>query len=193
MAKEIILELAKSIPTEWGIILLGAVPVTELRAAIPVAIALGVEPWKAFYLSWLGNFLPVLPLLYLLGPVITVLKRIPFFKKIIEAILKRTRKKSTKIERYGAVGLALFVGIPAPGTGVWTGSLLAYLFGIRPLYAVPAMMVGISIAGLLITLATLGVLELANFFSTKVAGIILLALIIVIILKKKTHTRSKRS
>lgn len=191
MIKDTIVELAKTIPPEWGVILLGAVPITELRAAIPVAVALGVEPWKAFYLAWLGNFLPVIPLLYMLEYLIAFCKKIPFIARIVEAILKRTRRKSGKIEKYGALGLALFVGIPAPGTGVWSGSLVAYLFGISPLYAIPAMMVGITLAGLLVTFATLGVLELSNLFSPPTLAIIILVIITILILIRRKHTKNK--
>lgn len=164
-----------------GIVLLSTVPVTELRAAIPLAVTMGIEPWKAFYLSLIGNFLPIIPLLLLLDPLISFFRRIKIFNNAIEFILKRTRKKSEKVEKYGAFGLLLFVGIPVPGTGIWTGCLISYLLGVRFLYAAAAMSAGIIIAGILVTLATIGVFEIINVLSVKTifaAGILIFVFII---------------
>lgn len=160
------------------VILLSAVPITELRGSIPLAVALGVEPWDAFFLALLGNFLPVIPLALALDPMIRLLQKIPYLSTLITAILTRTRKKSTQVEKYGALGLILFVAIPSPGTGVWTGSLLAYLLGIRLLYIIPVMVTGIIISGLLVTYATMGVVELSVLFTPGATMILVILLVL---------------
>ncbi|NLO88980.1 MAG: small multi-drug export protein [Clostridia bacterium] len=118
-----------------------------------------MSPWEAFGLSAVGNGIPALILLLLLEPTFKLLSRVDFFRKIIEYILERTRKKSDQVQKYGALGLMLFVAVPLPGTGVWTGSLLAYLFGIKFWYALPALWGGMLVAGVIVTLASLGVIK----------------------------------
>lgn len=153
---EWIIELVKGVPTYLQIIILAAVPVTELRASIPLAVAMGIEPLPAFLLSVLGNILPVAPILLLLEPTFRIAARIPFLDKFLHALLERTRKKGDQIAKYGTLGLMIFVGIPAPGTGVWTGSLLAFLFGLPFIPAFFAISGGAVIAGVIVTLATVG-------------------------------------
>lgn len=167
------------------IVLLSAVPVTELRGSIPVAVALGVEPWQAFYLALIGNYLPVIPLALLLDPLVRLLKKVPYLDQIIEIILNRTRKQGAGVEKYGVIGLIIFVAIPSPFTGVWTGSVLAYLLGIRILYVLLSMAVAITIAGLLVTFATMGVIELALLFSPAASIVVIIIIIIFLYLLRK--------
>lgn len=167
------------------IVLLSAVPVTELRGSIPIAVALGVEPWQAFYLALIGNYLPVIPLALLLDPLVRTFKRIPYLDKIIEMVLTRTRKQSAGVEKYGVIGLIIFVAIPSPFTGVWTGSVLAYLLGIKVSYVLFSMAVAITIAGLLVTLATMGVVELSILFSPAASVIVVVIIVVFLYLLKK--------
>jgi len=154
--------LISGIPVALQVIILAAVPVTELRFSIPAAMAMGVPPTKAYGLSVVGNIMPVCLLLVVWEPVFRLLSSFYFFEPVLEALLERTRKKGDKVQKYGALGLMLFVAIPAPGTGVWTGSLLAYLLGIQFKYAFLALSGGVLIAGALVTLATVGVLEIIS-------------------------------
>lgn len=138
---------------------LSALPIAELRGGIPLAIGLGM-PWQqAFAIAVAGNLTPVIPLLFALGPLTRYFERWPPARRMIEALFARTRRKSGLIEKYEAVGLALFVAVPLPMTGAWTGILAAHIFGIRARYAIPAVIVGVIIAGVVVTLACQGVLH----------------------------------
>lgn len=139
---------------------LSALPVAELRGGIPLGVGSGM-PWReAFLVAAAGNLAPVIPLLFALGPMTRFLERWAFARRVIEAVFARTRRRSGLIERYEAIGLALFVAVPLPMTGAWTGVLAAHLLGVRPRYAVPAVVAGVVIAGVIVTLASQGVLHL---------------------------------
>lgn len=144
------------------VLLLAALPVSELRGAIPVAISLyHFDPVTAYVLGVLGNVLPVPFLLQLLEPVTSLLRRTSPLNRFIVWLFARTRRRhSTMIARLGAAALVLLVAIPLPATGAWTGALVAHVFGIPFRYAFPLIVVGVGIAGVIVTLATLGVLQL---------------------------------
>lgn len=144
-----------------AVILIAALPVSELRGAIPVAIGVyGFDPVTAYLLGVLGNLLPVLILLKFLGPVTSFLCRVTVLERCLSWLFARTRARhGAMMERLGAVALVLFVAVPLPATGAWTGAFIAYLFGIPFKYAFPLIAVGVSIAGILVTLATLGVIH----------------------------------
>lgn len=156
---EWLIQAVSNIPVAWRIIVLSAIPVTELRASIPMALALNVSPLSAFVLGILGNWIPIMPLLIFVEPAFKILALVPFLRPILEKILARTRRKGGPVEKYGPLGLLLFVGIPAPGTGVWTGSILAMLLGIRFVPALLAMSGGVVLAGMIVTLISTGLLR----------------------------------
>lgn len=142
------------------VFLLSMLPIAELRGGIPLAIGSGM-PWReAFAIATVGNLTPVIPLLFALGPLTRFLERWAPARRLIEALFARTRRRSGIIEKYEAIGLTLFVAVPLPMTGAWTGILAAHIFGIRPRYAVPAVVLGVLIAGVVVTLASQGVLHL---------------------------------
>ncbi|MEW6075560.1 MAG: small multi-drug export protein [Candidatus Omnitrophota bacterium] len=140
----------KDIPKELAIAIIAGLPVSELRGAIPLALYWGMTFSKAFWLSVAGNALPVIPLLILLDPISSRLRKFKFWSRFFDWLFERTRKRADKIQRYEALGLALFVAIPLPMTGAWTGAVAASLFKIRFRYAFPAIISGIVIAGLLV-------------------------------------------
>ncbi|NMA00988.1 MAG: small multi-drug export protein [Clostridia bacterium] len=148
---------------EWQILLMSAVPFTELRLTIPLAIALGIEPLKAFFLACTGNFLPIIPLLLLLEPMTKIIAKIPILDKILNSIITRTRSKGEQVEKYGALGLLLFVAVPLPGTGVYSAAILAFLFGIRFWYSFISLTLGMLVAGVVVTLASAGIMEIAQY------------------------------
>ncbi|WP_227767126.1 COG2426 family protein [Zhaonella formicivorans] len=170
---ERLIALFSAVPVNWRVFFLAAIPVTELRAAIPLGLAWGVSPGENLLYAVLGNMLPVIPLLLLLEPVVKLLTQIPFFARIFAKLFARTRRHSEKIEKYGAIGLAIFVGVPAPGTGAWTGALLAFLFGIRFWYAFPAIAAGVLGAGIIVTIASLGIWQLAQKGTEYLIGAVL--------------------
>jgi uncharacterized membrane protein len=137
--------------------LLAMAPISELRGAIPYAMTVGGMSWQdAFLVSVIGNFVPVIPILLLIGPVSEWLRRYPAFDRFFDWLFARTRRKGKVIERFEALGVCLFVAIPLPMTGAWTGAAAAFVFGVRPRYAIPAIAAGILIAGTIVTLVVTG-------------------------------------
>ena len=135
-------------------------PVVELRGAIPLGLGLGLSPLAAFTAALVGNLLIVPLLLWLVPALVAWPERYPWFKKPWDRLEARLRLKGEDaVQRYGALGLLLFVAIPLPGSGAWTGSLIAVVLGIKKRYAWPAISLGVVIAGVLVTLAATGVLK----------------------------------
>lgn len=146
-------------------LLIATLPVSELRGAIPWALtAGGLNWWEAYLYAAVGNFIPVIPLLLLLEPISSKLRKYKIFDRFFTWLFERTRRRSGVVEKYEAVGLAFFVSIPLPVTGAWTGSIAAFLFGIRFKFAVIAIIAGILLAGVIVTLASLGILGAISRF-----------------------------
>lgn len=165
---------------ELLVLIISALPIGELRAGILVGLSWKLNPWLVFFLATIGNFLPVLPLLYLLEPVSKLLRSRSHWLNIkLESLFTKTRRKhSDRLNRYGALGLALFVAIPSPGTGAWTGCLLAFLFDLDKKYALPAILAGILGAGFIVLGFSLGVFSLLNYLSNPLATVASIAFII---------------
>jgi len=141
--------------------LLSALPLTELRGAIPIALTIYKMPvfWAYIY-AVLGNILPAIFLLLFLKPFSEYLSRFYYFDIFFKWLFKRTRRNTQeKFEKYGALFLLLFVAIPLPVTGAWTGSVAAFIFGIRFFYAFPSIVGGVMISGIIVSLASLGVIS----------------------------------
>jgi len=139
-----------------AVLVIAASPISELRGAIPVAISAFHFPWYyAFLLAVIGNLLPVPFILLLLNSVSRLLSKVSFLERLLNWLFERTRRRGKIINRYERIGLALFVAIPLPMTGAWTGSLVAVLFGLKFRYAFLSIFIGILIAGVIVTCATL--------------------------------------
>ncbi len=157
--QETILEFLRNFHFSKEVItfLISTLPIFELRGAIPIAVLQFNMPIiKAYFLSVAGNLLPILPILYFLEPIRKLLSKIKFMKRFFDWLYERTYKKSRKVMKYGAIGLTLFVAIPLPITGAWTGAVAAILFEVPPKYAFPSIILGVLIAGLVVSLVTLG-------------------------------------
>ena len=156
---DLILNLLKeNFRTDLAIFLAAAVPFTELRAAIPLAVSLGIAPFYAFWLGVLGNLLPLPFLLIGLDPLVNFIRQTPLFglDRFFDWLYRRTAKKSDKVDRYGALSLIFFVAIPLPTTGVWTAAVAASIFRIRFVPAFAAIALGVLMAGILVTLLSVG-------------------------------------
>jgi uncharacterized membrane protein len=140
----------QGIPKEWVTIIIAALPIAELRGAIPVGLIMGLSPAKSFFLSVLGNSIPIIPALFLLEPVSNHLRRFKLWRAFFDWLFKTTMKKGEIIQKYEALGLMLFVAVPLPMTGAWSGCIAASLFKIRFRYAFPAILFGVVIAGLIV-------------------------------------------
>ncbi|PAB59379.1 COG2426 family protein [Anaeromicrobium sediminis] len=135
---------------EMVVLLVAAMPVMELRGAIPLGISMGVDPIKALIIGMIGSMIPVPFLLVLLEPVFEKLRENDYMKKIVDKIVNRTIKKTSTIHKYKAIGLLLFVAVPIPTTGVWTGAMAASLLKIRFVPALINILIGNTIAALII-------------------------------------------
>jgi len=150
---------------------LAALPVSELRGALPYALTLGGMPLvKAFAVSVAGNMAPIPFILYLLDPVSRFISRWSNGERFITWLFARTRARSETVRKYETLGLILFVAIPLPVTGAWTGSMAAFLFGLRKGPALAAVFCGVLIAGVVVSTATLGLRELVTSIWRLVAG-----------------------
>jgi len=135
-------------------IFLSLLPVSELRGGIPVAIAQGINPFLAFAVCVFANMLVAPIVFFFLEFVHHRLLPIKFYRRTFDWFLKRARKKSHKtIEKYGYIGLAIFVAIPLPMTGAYTGTLAAWFFGMKPGKSIASVSLGVLVAGIIVTLA----------------------------------------
>ena len=144
------------------VLMVSAMPLSELRGGIPLALYLGFSPLESYILAVLGNLIPVPFILLLLDKIKNI--KIKFISKIYLATTTRIEKRRSIIEKYGYVGLMLFVAVPLPITGAWTGSLLAFLLGLNKLKSFIAISVGVSLAGIIVTLTSVGVLHIVSTF-----------------------------
>ena len=139
---------------------IAAIPVVDLRGAIPAGAAAGLDPWLACAAAVIGNLLPVPFIILLVRQVFDWLRKRPFFAPKIDALERRAHLKGRMVRKYRLLGLVLFVAVPLPGTGAWTGALVAAFLNIRLRHALPAITLGVLVAGGIVTLMTLGVIHL---------------------------------
>ncbi len=142
-------------PVEFKVFLISMIPIFELRGAIPIGILKYDLPlWKVFPIAVVGNMIPIFFILLFFDLVVKICFKIPFLKKILEAVFARTRKKTEVIEKYEEIGLMFFVAIPLPITGAWTGSLAAYLLGLNFWKSILFIFLGVLIAGVVVSFLT---------------------------------------
>ena len=141
----------------WMTFGVAMVPILELRGAIPVGIALGLPPAVACVTAIVGNLVPVPIVILFYRYIIQWLYHIPGLGDAIRKIEKRAHLKGRIVKKYRLFGLILLVAIPLPGTGAWTGALAASLLDIRLRNALPGILIGLIIAGTIITTLTVGV------------------------------------
>jgi len=154
-------------PPELATFLIAALPISELRGAIPIAYAVYDLPlWSAFLWSFLGNTLSALVVIIFLEPFSNFLsKHFNFWLKIFSWLFERTRKKNAKkFAKWGALALITFVAIPLPLTGGWSGAMAAFVFGIPTKKAILYTTLGIFIAGIIVSFVTFSAASGKNFF-----------------------------
>jgi len=155
-----LVDLLGLLSNEFKVMFTAAIPIIEVKGAIPVGIALGMTPIHASLLAFLGSIIPVPIILFTIRPIFNYLKKTKTFKKMINKLIHNSMNKSENVKKYGYLGLFIFVAIPLPGTGVWTGSLIASLLDLRFKYAFPAIVIGNFIASILIMMLSFGVVNL---------------------------------
>jgi uncharacterized membrane protein len=134
-------------------------PISELRGGLPLGISFGLDPLFTFFIAIIANALIFFPIFFILRLLYDkLLYRIPLFDKYLDNLRKRGKPK---IEKYGFWGLTLFVAIPLPITGAYTGTILAWIVGMDWKKAFPAVGLGVIVAGVIVLLITLGVISVA--------------------------------
>ncbi len=153
-------ELFSHFPKEAATMLIAMIPIAELRASMPIALAVYKMPfWSALFWSVLGNMLPIFFIVYLLKPVADFLmKHWSLARRFFDWWFLHVRKKFEKgVAEYGIdLALVIFVAIPLPLTGAWSGAVAAFLFGIPPRRALILITIGVIMAGIIVGLITGG-------------------------------------
>jgi uncharacterized membrane protein len=140
------------LPPELLVVVISAMPILELRGGIPFAALAGLSYGEALFYSLLGNILPIIPILILFRPLSTFMMRFSLYKRFFDWLYNRTMNKSENVEKYGALGLILFTAVPLPTTGAYSACLAAILFFIPFRKAFLAIVTGVLIAGLGVSL-----------------------------------------
>jgi uncharacterized membrane protein len=163
------------IAKELIVVIISVLPIIELRGALPVAINVFNMPWYwAYCLAVIGNMLPVPILLLFFDALTRIVSKVEIGRKLVNWVLERTRRHGKFIERYERIGLILFVAIPLPFTGAWTGSIAAFLMGMKFRYSFLSILCGVLISGAIVTC-----LCLLGWLGAAIAGIGLSAIAIV--------------
>ena len=142
-------------------LLVSMVPVVELRGGLPFGITRGLPYSVAITAAVIGNLIPVPFIILFISRIFAFLrKKIPKLERMIAALEKRAQNKGDLVEKYSALGLCILVAIPLPGTGAWTGALVAAVLGIRLKKATPAIVIGVLIVAAIVTFVTYGVTKI---------------------------------
>jgi uncharacterized membrane protein len=145
------------------VLLVAMLPISEIRGGLPLALYLGFDPVEAYIIALIGNIMPIPVLLVLLDFLISLATKVGFVKRVYGKILERVERKKGIVERYGYLGLMLFVSVPLPITGAWTGVLIASLLQLDRIKSFFSITVGVCIAGVIVLLASLGIISIAGF------------------------------
>lgn len=141
----------------FSTILMAMVPVIELRGAIPFGVAAGISVKQALVCAIIGNLIPIPFILLFLRRVFVWMRKISTgFENLVEKLELRAKRKKGIVDKYEIIGLIILVAIPLPGTGAWTGALVATVLDIRMRRALPAITIGVVIAGILVSVITYG-------------------------------------
>lgn len=152
--------LRDKVPDELTVFLISLMPILEIRGGMIAARLLEMDFLKAFAICYVGNMLPIPFIILFIRKIFEFLRRFKFFERIIVKLEKKTEKNKDKVMRYEAWGLLLFVAIPLPGTGGWTGALMAALLDIRIKRSLPIIAIGVLIAGFIMSGLTYGLFQL---------------------------------
>lgn len=154
--QQIVMIIRDYVPDEVTVFFISMIPIFELRGSIPVGIVgFSLHPFNVYILSIIGNIIPTFFILIFFRQVTRIAQHIPVLKRFLDWLFARTRKRSALIEKYEELGLMLFVAIPLPVTGAWTGSLAAYLLGLRFWKSIACIFIGVCTAGVIVTVLSL--------------------------------------
>lgn len=144
--------------------LVAMVPVVELRGAIPFGVVRGLNIWTAIIASVLGNLVPVPFIILFIRRIFAWMRaHMPKLDGLVTHMEKKAEKNRAAVEKYAFWGLAILVAIPLPGTGAWTGALVAAMMEMRLKRAFPAIVIGVVIAGVIVSVVTYGAQAIFSF------------------------------
>ena len=159
-----IAEIISNMGASEGLVtfIIAMLPVVELRLAIPVGVSMGLPVWQAAIISVIGNLLPAPFIIAFIRVIMDWLRgRSKLMRRFVEWLEKKgTGPKADRVRQYEFWGLLILVAIPLPGTGAWTGALIAALLDVRMKRAMPPIVIGVIVAAILVSLATTGVIKL---------------------------------
>ncbi len=156
---EWLFEAIRNLPPEWKVIILSALPISEVRGGIPAGLALGLPLATILPLAVISNVVSVLPVVLGFNWVADRLADTPILGGIISRLIRRARSKEQIVRKYGVFAVTVFVAIPLPFTGAWTGSLVAAVFGMRFWQVVLCLTLGVIIATIIVTSLSLAAIH----------------------------------
>ncbi len=159
IVQSIVGALSGKISKELVVFLVSMIPLLELRGSILAAGLMNMKFFSTFIVAVLGNILPIPFILLFIEKIFEWLKKSNRVRPLIEKLENRAMSKSDQIRKYGYIGLFLFVAIPLPGTGAWTGALISVLMGMKPRKSIVWIFLGVLTAGLIMSLISFGVLK----------------------------------
>ncbi len=145
------------IPAEFTAFFISLLPILELRGGLIAASLLQIPLWKAFIICYIANIIPIPFIILFIKKIFEFLRKIKGFDKFIAKLEAKTEKNKDKVMKYKQWGLLLFVAIPLPGTGGWTGALFAALLDIDIKKSFPIIALGVFIAGVIMAVISYGI------------------------------------
>ena len=157
LIESIVTSLQSKISNELIVFIISLFPVLELRGGLIAATLLGIKWQKAFVFCFIGNMLPIPFILLFIRKIFDLMRKNKRFGKLVDKLEQKADKHKDKIDKYRLWGLFLLVAIPLPGTGAWTGALVAALMDIRIRHALPVIAAGVIVAGIIVATLSYGV------------------------------------
>ena len=157
--------LREHMSAELVVFIISMIPVLELRGGLVAAALVGIEWYIALPICIIGNILPIPFVLLFIRKIFEWLKKFKFMKNIVEKLDERAKKKSKSIHKFVLWGLFTFVAIPLPGTGAWTGALVADILDIRFKKSFPTIFAGVVSAGIIVAVVSYGIPWIVSLFA----------------------------
>ncbi len=158
-------EALRNLPPEWVVIILSAAPISEVRGGIPAGMIMGMPLAHILPLAIISNVVSVIPVVLGFNWAAERLADTPLLGGLITRLIQRARSKEAMVEKHGVWAVTLFVAIPLPMTGAWTGSVVAAVFGMRFERVLFCLTIGVMIASAIVTLLMLGGTEIFSAIS----------------------------
>lgn len=141
------------------VFIISLLPILELRGGLLAASLLGLSPLQSYIITMIGNIIPIPFILWFMNGILKAMRKSKHFSKMANWLDKKVEKHKTSIEKFGFWGLVLFVGIPLPGTGAWTGGMIASVLEMDKKKSFPAILIGLIMASIIMMLISFGLLK----------------------------------